>query len=77
MLTSSNVAHLFNVHINTARYWCEQGIIKAFRFINGKFAVMQTILAFIHQNGGAEKGCQPLTLSTIAIDKGDNIEVWK
>lgn len=31
MLTTSDVAHLLNVHINTVRRWSNQGIMKAYR----------------------------------------------
>jgi len=31
MLTTSDVAHLLNVHINTVRRWSNQGVIKAYR----------------------------------------------
>ena len=31
MLTTSEVAHLLNVHINTVRQWNNRGIIKAYR----------------------------------------------
>ena len=31
MLTTSEVAHLLNVHINTVRRWSNQGIIRAYR----------------------------------------------
>jgi excisionase family DNA binding protein len=31
MLTTSDVAHLLNVHMNTVRRWSNQGIIKAYR----------------------------------------------
>lgn len=31
MLTTSDVAHLLNVHINTVRRWSNQGILKAYR----------------------------------------------
>ena len=31
MLTTSEVAHLLNVHINTVRRWSNQGILKAYR----------------------------------------------
>ena len=30
MLTTSDVAHLLNVHINTVRRWSNQGILKAY-----------------------------------------------
>jgi len=31
MLTTSDVAHLLNVHINTVRRWSNKGILKAYR----------------------------------------------
>ena len=31
MLTTSEVAHLLNVHINTVRRWSNQGILKTYR----------------------------------------------
>ena len=31
MLTTSDVAHLLNVHINTVRRWSNQGILKTYR----------------------------------------------
>lgn len=31
MLTTSDVAHLLNVHINTVRRWSNQGILKNYR----------------------------------------------
>ncbi len=31
MLTTSDVAHLINVHINTVRRWSNQRILKAYR----------------------------------------------
>jgi excisionase family DNA binding protein len=31
MLTTSEVAHILNVHINTIRRWSNQGILKAYR----------------------------------------------
>ena len=31
MLTTSDVAHLLNVHINTVRRWSNQGVLKAYR----------------------------------------------
>jgi len=31
MLTTSEVAHLLNVHINTIRRWSNNGIIRAYR----------------------------------------------
>jgi excisionase family DNA binding protein len=31
MLTTSEVARLLNVHINTVRRWSNQGILKAYR----------------------------------------------
>ena len=31
MLTTSNVARLLNLHVNTVRRWSNQGILKAYR----------------------------------------------
>ena len=31
MLTTSEVAHILSVHINTVRRWSNQGILKAYR----------------------------------------------
>jgi len=31
MLTTSDVAYLLNVHINTVRRWSNQGVLKAYR----------------------------------------------
>ncbi len=31
MMTTSDVAHLLNVHINTVRRWSNQGILKTYR----------------------------------------------
>jgi len=31
MLTTSDVAHLLNVHINTVRRWSNKGILKGYR----------------------------------------------
>ena len=31
MMTTSDVAHLLNVHINTVRRWSNQGRLKAYR----------------------------------------------
>jgi len=31
MLTTSEVAHLLHVHINTVRRWSDRGLIKAYR----------------------------------------------
>lgn len=31
MLTTSDVAHLLNIHMNTVRRWSNQGILRAYR----------------------------------------------
>jgi len=31
LLTSSDVAHLLNIHVNTVRRWDKQGMIKGYR----------------------------------------------
>jgi excisionase family DNA binding protein len=57
MLTTSDVARLLNVHINTVRRWSNQGIIKAYRIgSRGDRRFRQedvsTFLAEQHNNGG-------------------------
>ena len=31
MLTTSDVAHLLNIHMNTVRRWSNQGVLRAYR----------------------------------------------
>jgi excisionase family DNA binding protein len=59
MLTTSDVARLLNVHINTVRRWSNQGVIKAYRIgSRGDRRFRQedvfTFLAEQHNNGGNE-----------------------
>ena len=59
MLTTSDVAHLLNVHINTVRRWSNQGVIKAYRIgSRGDRRFRQEdvsiFLAQQHNNGGDE-----------------------
>jgi excisionase family DNA binding protein len=56
MLTTSDVARLLNVHINTVRRWSNQGVIKAYRIgSRGDRRFRQedvsTFLAEQHNNG--------------------------
>jgi len=59
MLTTSDVARLLNVHINTVRRWSNQGIIKVYRIgSRGDRRFRQedvsTFLSEQHNNGGDE-----------------------
>jgi excisionase family DNA binding protein len=59
MLTTSDVARLLNVHINTVRRWSNQGVIKAYRIgSRGDRRFRQEdvsiFLAEQHDNGGDE-----------------------
>jgi excisionase family DNA binding protein len=59
MLTTSDVARLLNVHINTVRRWSNQGIIKAYRIGSRgdrrfRSEDVFTFLAEQHGNGGEE-----------------------
>jgi excisionase family DNA binding protein len=59
MLTTSDVARLLNVHINTVRRWSNQGVIKAYRIgSRGDRRFRQedvtVFLAQQHNNGGDE-----------------------
>jgi excisionase family DNA binding protein len=61
MLTTSDVARLLNVHINTVRRWSNQGVIKTYRIgSRGDRRFRQedvsTFLAEQHNNGGKEVG---------------------
>lgn len=59
MLTTSDVARLLNVHINTVRRWSNQGVIRAYRIgSRGDRRFRQEdvtiFLAEQHDNGGDE-----------------------
>ena len=59
MLTTSDVARLLNVHINTVRRWSNQGIIRTYRIgSRGDRRFRQEdvsiFLAEQHNNGGYE-----------------------
>lgn len=59
MLTTSDVARILNVHINTVRRWSNQGIIKTYRIGSRgdrrfRSADVSTFLAEQHNNGGKE-----------------------
>jgi excisionase family DNA binding protein len=59
MLTTSDVARLLNVHINTVRRWSNQGVIKTYRIgSRGDRRFRQedvsTFLAEQHNNGEKE-----------------------
>ena len=57
MLTTSDVARLLNVHINTVRRWSNQGVIKAYRIGSRgdrrfRHEDVSIFLAEQHNNGG-------------------------
>jgi excisionase family DNA binding protein len=59
MLTTSDVARLLNVHINTVRRWSNQGIIKTYRIGSRgdrrfRSEDVSSFLAEQHNNGGKE-----------------------
>jgi excisionase family DNA binding protein len=51
MLTTSDVAHLLNVHINTVRRWSNRGIIKTYRIGSrgDRRFVQEDIVSFLKQ----------------------------
>jgi excisionase family DNA binding protein len=51
MLTTSDVAHLLNVHINTVRRWSNRGIIKTYRIGSrgDRRFVREDIVSFLKQ----------------------------
>jgi len=60
MLTTSDVARLLNVHINTIRRWSNQGVIRAYRIgSRGDRRFRQedvsTFLSKQHPNSSSEK----------------------
>lgn len=59
MLTTSDVARLLNVHINTVRRWSNQGIIRTYRIGSRgdrrfRREDVSIFLAEQHNNGGYE-----------------------
>jgi excisionase family DNA binding protein len=61
MLTTSDVARLLNVHINTVRRWSNQGVIKTYRIGSRgdrrfRSEDVSTFLAEQHNNGGENGG---------------------
>ena len=59
MLTTSDVARLLNVHINTVRRWSNQGVIKVYRIGSRgdrrfRHEDVSIFLAQQHNNGGDE-----------------------
>ena len=62
MLTTSDVAHLLNVHINTVRRWSNRGIIKTYRIGSwgDRRFVREDIVSFLKQksekSGKSEMG---------------------
>jgi len=51
MLTTSDVAHLLNVHINTVRRWSNRGIIKTYRIGSrgDRRFIREDIVSFLKQ----------------------------
>ena len=56
MLTTSDVAHMLNVHINTVRRWSNQGILKTYRIGSrgDRRFDRKDIEEFLHYKGGME-----------------------
>lgn len=54
MLTTSEVAYLLNVHINTVRRWSNLGILKAYRLGSrgDRRFKQEDITSFFSNNGG-------------------------
>ncbi len=58
MLTTSEVAHILNVHINTVRRWSNQGILKAYRlgFRGDRRFKREDIVSFFSKDGKGKDG---------------------
>ena len=60
MLTTSEVARLLNLHINTIRRWSNQGILKAYRIgSRGDRRFKKEDIAEFCANDGGNKGRKP------------------
>ena len=66
MLTTSEVAHLLNVHINTVRRWSNLGILQAYRLGSrgDRRFRREDITSFFAKDGrGDDKGRRRQTIS--------------
>ena len=75
MLTTSDVARLLNVHINTVRRWSNQGILKAYRIgSRGDRRFQQgDIASFLLQKSKIAKGKRGPTLNSPISRGADNL----
>lgn len=65
MLTTSDVARLFNVHINTVRRWSNQGILKTYRIGSrgDRRFVQKDIEQFLGEKVEAGQAVEPVILT--------------
>jgi len=65
MLTTSDVARLFNVHINTVRRWSNQGILKTYRIGSrgDRRFDQKDIEQFLCQKVKTEQAVEPVILT--------------
>ncbi len=72
MLTTSEVAYLLNVHINTVRRWSNQGILKAYRLGSrgDRRFIREDITSFFSKDGGGNGKVMPRQVPS--LDKPDS-----
>ncbi len=72
MLTTSEVAYLLNVHINTVRRWSNMGILKAYRLGSrgDRRFRQEDITSFFSKEGGGNSKDRPR--QTSSLDKPDS-----
>ena len=65
MLTTSDVARLFNVHINTVRRWSNQGILKTYRIGSrgDRRFDQKDIEQFLYKKVKTEQAVEPVILT--------------
>ena len=65
MLTTSDVARLFNVHINTVRRWSNQGILKTYRIGSrgDRRFDQKDIEQFLYEKVETEQANEPVILT--------------
>jgi excisionase family DNA binding protein len=77
MLTTSDVARILNIHINTVRRWSNQGRLKAYRIGSrgDRRFQQEDIASFLSQKSKTVKGRRATSFNRSISKTGDNLLV--